>query len=123
MNSGEMIELPVFFAVGKNGAEQPAGAGSSQEVLLVWRFFVGISGRKHHAFDTQLHHFIEKRPDALGIGSVEQGGVGRNPEAALYRLADAIDRDLVSALAADREVMVFFLPVQVDARTSGICSA
>ena len=78
-------------------------------------FVVGVAGREHHALDAQLHHLVEERAHALGIGAVEQRGVGGHAEAALQRFADAVDRDLVAAFAADGEIVVLLLAVQVDA--------
>ena len=85
-----------------------------EEVLLIRRFIVGIAGRKHHAFDAKLHHFIEKCADAVRIGAVEQRGVGCDAEAALQRFLDAFDRQIVAAFAANGKIVVFALAVHVN---------
>ena len=51
----------------------------------------------------------------FGIGAVEQRGVGGDAEAAAQRFFDRIDRDVVSAFAADGEVVLFALAVEVNA--------
>ena len=51
---------------------------------------------------------------AVGVGAVEQRGVGRHAEAALHRFPDAFDRDVVAAFAADGEIVVLALAVHVD---------
>src|ERR1700730_11952389 len=94
------IEAPVGIAVRKNGAEHAARTCASQEVLLVGGFVVRVSRRKHHAFDAQLHHLVEKRPHTLGICSVEQSRIGSNPESMLERLPYRVHGNVVAALAA-----------------------
>ncbi len=48
----------------------------------------------------------KKRADVVGIGAVEEGGVGGDAEAALDGFLDAFDGDVVAAFAADGEVVV-----------------
>ncbi len=98
-----------------------ARAGAAEEMLLVGRLVVGVAGREHHALDAELHHFVEEGADALRIGAVEERGVGGDAEAALDGLANAVDGDVVAALAADREIVMLALAVQVDAEKSGTC--
>ena len=50
----------------------------------------------------------------IGIGAVEECGVGGDAEAALDGFLDAFDGDVVSALAADGEVVVLALAVEMD---------
>ena len=66
-------------------------------------------------FDAEVHHLVEEGADALGVGAVEEGGVGGDAEAALDGFADAFDGDVVAAFAADGEVVVLLLAVHVDA--------
>ena len=82
-------------------------------MFLVRCLVIGVAGGKHHAFDAQLHHFVEKSADALGVGAVEQCRVCGDAEALLNRFANALDGQLIAALAANREIVVFFLPVHV----------
>src|SRR5713226_6257627 len=76
-----LVELPTRFAIRQNCPEQAPRASPPEEVFLVGRLVVGIAGGEHHAFDAQLHHFIEKRADALRIGAVEQSCVRCDAEA------------------------------------------
>ena len=80
-NSGRLVELPALLAVRQDCAEQPPGAGAAEEVFLVGGFVVGVAGGKHHALDAEVHHLVEERPDAFGIGAIEEGGVGGDAEA------------------------------------------
>jgi hypothetical protein len=54
-------------------------------------------------------------PSILGIGPVKQRRIGRDSEAALKRLPNAVDGDFVSPFAADGEIVVLFLSIQVHA--------
>ena len=69
--------------------EEAPGSGASQEVLLIRRLVVRVSGREHHALDAQFHHFVEESPNALWIGTVEQRCVGGNAETAGQRFLDS----------------------------------
>ena len=82
-------------------------------MLLVRRLVVGVARREHHAFDAQVHHLIEERADALRIGAIEKRRIGGDAEAALDRFANAVDRDVVAAFAADREIVVLALAIHV----------
>ena len=86
----------------------------AEEVLLVGRLVVGIAGREHHAFDAQVHHFVEESAHAVGVGAIEERGVGGDAESALHGLANAFDRDVISAFAADRKIVVLALAIQMD---------
>ncbi len=110
-----LIEFPVFLAVTEDRAEQPPGAGTAKEMLLVGGFVVAVAGRKHHSFDAEFHHLIEERPDAVGIGAVEERGVGRHAEAAFDGFADSFEGDIEPAFAANGKIVVFLLAVHVDA--------
>ena len=61
-----------------------------------------------------VHHFIEEAAHAVGIGAVEERRVGGHAEAALHGLLDAFNRDVVSAFAADGEIVVLALAVEVN---------
>ena len=50
----------------------------------------------------------------IGIGAVEQRGVGGNTESAAEGFAHAVEGDVVSAFAADGEVVLLALAVHVD---------
>ena len=115
MNERRQIKFPVLLPIGKDRPEQPAGAGASQEVLLIRRLFIGIAWREHHALNSQVHHLVKKRAYALGIRTVKQCRIGRDPEAALHSFTDAIHGDFVSTFAANREVVVFLLAIEMDA--------
>ena len=53
----------------------------------------------------------------FGIGAVEQRGVGGDAEAARHRFAHTIDRQVVAALLAHREIVMFLLAVHDGRRT------
>src|SRR6266566_4467489 len=61
-----LVEFPTLVAVGQNGTEQPPCARTTEEMLLVRGLIVGVARRKHHAFDANLHHFVEESTDTLG---------------------------------------------------------
>src|SRR6202035_4030185 len=108
------IEAPVLLSVREDRAEHAASAGAAEEMFLVRGLVVGISGRKHHAFEAELHHVVEKGAYGFGIGSVEERGVGGDAEAATESFFDGIEGDIVTAFAADGEVMLFALAVEVN---------
>src|SRR5690349_24516672 len=85
-------------------------------MLLVGSLVVRVPRRKHHALNAELHHFVEEGAHALGIGAVEERRVGGHAEAALECFLDSIERQIVSAFAADREVVVLFLPIHVNGK-------
>src|SRR5438128_9708619 len=84
-------------------------------MLLIRRLLVRVSRRDHHPLDAELHHVVEEPPHPLGIGAVEDGGVRRDPEAALQGHSNGLYGYVVAALAADGEVVLRARPVHVDA--------
>ena len=109
------MNCQLFLRFERMAAEQAAGAGASEEMLLVGSLVVGVAGGEHHAFDAEVHHFVEEGADGFWIGAVEERGVGGDAEAALQGFFDGVDGDVVSAFAADGEVVLFALAVHVDA--------
>ena len=93
--------------------EQPPSSRPSQKMLLVRRFIVRISRRKHHAFNAQLHHLVKKLAHALRVGAIKKRGVRRHAKPALHRFPYASHRQLVPAFAANRKIVMLFLPVHV----------
>ena len=85
------VEFPFLLAIRQDRAEQPPRARASQEVLLVGSLVVGISRREHHALDAEIHHLVEEGAHALGIGAVEQSGVGGDAETAAQRFFNSFD--------------------------------
>ena len=83
-------------------------------MLLVGSFFVGVAGREHHAFDAEFHHFVEECADAIGVGAVEERGIGGDAETALEGFLDARDGEIVAAFTADGEIVMLALAVHVD---------
>ena len=83
-------------------------------MLLIRRFVVDVAGRKHHPFDTQIHHLVEKLTDTFRFGAVEKRGVGGHAEAAIDGQPNSFHGLVVGALAAHREIMVLALAVHVD---------
>src|SRR5260370_4066241 len=90
-----LVEVPTRFAIRQNGPEQAPRASPPKEMLLVGRFIVRIAGRKHHAFDAQLHHFVKKRAYTLRIVAVEQRCLRGYAEALLLRFPDPFDSQIV----------------------------
>ena len=108
-----LVEAPRLLAIRKHGAKHASNPRPSHEVLLVGSLVVRISGRHHHALDADFHHLVEELAHAVGVGSIEQSGVGGHAETSVNRRADAVEREIVSAFAAHRKIMVLFLPVNV----------
>ncbi len=111
---GRHIELPGFLAVGENGAEEAAHAGAAHELGLIGSLLVAVSRRENDALDAHGHDFIEELADVVGIGAIEEGGVGGDAETALHRFFDAFDGDVVTALAADGEVVMIAVAIEVN---------
>ncbi len=63
----------------------------------------------------ELHHVVEEGAYGFRIGAVEEGGVSGDAEAAGQGFFDGIDRDVVSAFAADCQIVLFALAVEVHA--------
>jgi len=83
------------------------------DFLRFGRLVVAVAGREDDAFDAQSHHFIEVGADHVGVGTVEESGVGRNAEAALDGLFDAFDSQIESAFAAYRHIVVLALAIEM----------
>ena len=63
----------------------------------------------------KFHHVVEEGAHGFRIGSVEERRISRDAEAAAEGFFDRIDGNVVSALAANRKVMLFALAVEVHA--------
>ena len=85
-------------------------------MFLVRRLVIRVSGRKHHAFDSELHHLVKMFAHAVRIGAVEERRVRGNAEAAPQRFFHAFNGLIVSTFAADREIVVLTLAVHVDGK-------
>src|ERR1019366_5669740 len=107
------IELPCRLAIRKNGTEQAPHPRAAHESILIGRLVVAVAGREHDPLDAHVHNFIKESAHAIGVGSIKEGGIGGDAEAALDGLFDALDSDVVSTLAAHREIMVLTISVQV----------
>src|SRR5437588_1935214 len=86
-------------------------------MFLVRGLVIGVAGRKHHAFDTEVHHLVEEGADGFGIGSVKKSRVRGHAETAAESFFDGVDGDVVSAFTADGEVVLFALAVEVDRKS------
>ncbi len=84
-----------------------------EKFVLVGGFFVNVAGREHHALDFKFHHLVEKLADVFRVGAGEKSRVGRDAEAALDRLLDGLDGDVVGAIAADGGIMLFLQAVHM----------
>ena len=111
---GRHIELPRLLAIREDRAEHAADAGAAEEAVLVRRFLVAVAGRKHDAFDAHRHNVVKESANVVGIGAIEECGVGGDTESALDGFLDAFDGDVVSTFAADREVVMFAIAVEMD---------
>src|SRR5260370_33005833 len=107
------VELSLLLSVGENGAEHPARLRLAKEMVLVGSLVVGVARRDHHAFNSRRHHLVEVRANAVGIGAVKERRVGGNPEACGNCGTNPTHRDVVAAFAADGEVMMLTLSVDV----------
>src|SRR5215469_4455612 len=108
------VEFPVGLAVRQDGPEQTPHARASEEAVLVRSLLVAVARRENDALDAHVHDFVKEAADAVRIRAVEEGRVRRHAEAAPDRFLDALDRYVVSAFAADAEVVVLALAVEVD---------
>ena len=109
-----LVEAPTLLAVGKDSAEKAPGARAAEKMLLVRSFIVGIAGRKHHALDAQLHHFVEECAHALRVGAVKERRVRGHAKAALQRFPNSFDGQVVAALAAHGKIVMLALAVDVN---------
>jgi hypothetical protein len=83
-------------------------------VRLIGRLVVAVAGREDDAFDAHVHNLIKEAADTVGVSAVKEGGVGGDAEAALDGFLDAVDGDVPAAFAADGEVVVIALSVEMD---------
>ena len=83
-------------------------------MALVGRFLVGITRRKHHAFDTEFHHLVKECAHALGVGAIKKCGVSSDAETVLQRFLDALDGLVVPTFQANRKIVVLSLAIHVD---------
>ena len=111
---GAEVEAPAFAAVAQNLAEKFARLFPAEEMFLVGSLIVGVTGREHHALDAQVHHIVEKMANALRVGAVEERGVGGYAEATLQGQLDRFDGFVVSAFAANGEIVFFALAIHVN---------
>ncbi len=111
---GREVELPGFFAVFEDFAEELFRLFAFQKVLLIRGFLVGVARRDHHALDAEGHDFIEEFRDFFRLGTVEECGVGGDSEAALDGFFDGINRDVVGAIAAHGHVVLLLRAIEVD---------
>ena len=85
-------------------------------MFLIRRLAVGVAGREHHALNAQVHHLVEEGANAFGLSAVEQRGVRSHTKPALESFAYSIDCNVVSAFAADSQVVLLALTVQMHAK-------
>src|SRR5450755_3974929 len=86
-------------------AEQLLGARAAQEMLLVRRTLVRVSGRHRDAVDAEPRDLVEKLGHALRDGVVEQRAIDVDPESELLGCAYGRHRALVYAFLAHRVVV------------------
>src|SRR4030095_16909267 len=95
-----LVETAAPLRIREDRREEVVRALGAQEVLLIGRLGVAVARRDHHALDAEIHHLVEELAHAGRVGAVEQRGVGRYPEAAAQRLADALQRLVEDPIAA-----------------------
>src|SRR2546430_2354399 len=110
-----LVELPAALRPRQDLGEELVGAPAAEEVLLVGRLRVAVTGRDHHALDAEIHHRVEELAHTEWVGAVKERRVGRDPEASPERLADRGHRLVVDALTTDRLVVLVAKPVHMDA--------
>ncbi len=84
-------------------------------MFLIGSFVVRVTRRKHHAFESKLHHVVEEGAHGFGIGAVEQRGVRGDAEAATQSFFNRVNGNVVTAFAAHGEVVLFALAIEVNA--------
>lgn len=109
------IEFPGLLSVPEDLLKKFFRAVATEEMLLVGGFLVAVAGREHHALHFELHHFIEKLPDAVGICPFKKGGVGGDAESPCNCLFDSFEGDFVGSVATDGGVVFRFETVHVNA--------
>ena len=109
------IKFPGLLPVREDLLKEFLRPVATEKVLLIGGFLVAVAGRKHHAFDLEFHHFIEKLPDAVGIGAFKKGGVGGDAESPCNRLLDSLEGDFVGSVPTDGGVVFRFETVHVNA--------
>src|SRR5207253_88170 len=77
---------------------------------------VTVSGRDHHAFDTQVHDHIKKLPDVGRLDARKKRGVGGNAEAPLDRFLDRLNGDVKGAITADGRVVMLAKSIQMNGK-------
>src|SRR5262249_14832339 len=112
---GGVVEVP--FLASKHLAKQLFGALTLEKVLLVRGFLIAVPWRHHHAIDTECRGIIKKRPQCLGILTLEDRRVGGDAESCSLGSLDGLDGDIKSALAAYQFIMAFLETIEVDAES------
>ena len=96
-----------------NGSKQPPLARPSEEAILIRCFFVTIPGERSIP-STPMPMTSSKKSRTLSrIGAVKERGVGGDAEAALHGFLDAFDGYVVSAFAANGDVVRLALSVEM----------
>src|SRR3546814_3087236 len=84
-------------------------------MLLIGCALIGVARRYGDAFDIQLgRHIVEKAGDGRRLGTAEQGAVDVDAEALFARSLDRLHGTVEHALLADRLVVLFPKPVEVN---------
>ena len=84
-------------------------------MLLIRGFLVAVTGREHHAFHSEFHHFVKEEADAVGFGPFKEGGVGGDAEATFHGFFDGFDSGVVGAVTADSGIVFRLQTVHVHA--------
>ena len=109
-----MVESPTRLAFAEQLLEQLLGIGLGQEMLLVRRFGVAISRRDHHAFDTEVHHFVEELTIRIDVAARKESRICRDAKPASAGSADRADRLVIDTGPADRLIMSLTRTIHVN---------
>jgi len=72
-NSGERLNFQLFFGLERMFLKSFLLSSRWEEAVLVRRLLINITGRKHHAFDAEVHGVVEERSTCSALGSIEEG--------------------------------------------------
>src|SRR5262249_47156067 len=111
-----LAEAPLARLVAaEDVAEQLPGLLAVEAMLLVGRALTGVARRdRQHADADIVHAVVEELRHPLGIGVIEQGGVGVDAEALGLGEPDRLDRLVVDAVLANRLVVMLAVAVEMD---------
>ena len=117
-----VVEIPALGVCpvlhrGEQFPEKIPGSLFPEEMLLIRGPCIRVSRGDHHAVHAEVGDEIEKFVQARRIFSLEDGGVGGDPEAPLLGRLDGPDGDVENAVPADQMVVFFLETVEMDGQS------